>query len=131
MPQSNKQEKGLWARGVVLSFDFVTQDLRDNFSNSSPQGAYDVIKAYLIKNGFEHLKDTDYKHDSINKLDTVDLLYQFAQNNKWFPYCIKKVNISPNIATLDISEEIKAFQDEDWKKGRQSQTPPPCTRQRC
>jgi len=35
VPQSNKQEKGLWARGVVLSFDFVTQDLRDNFSNSS------------------------------------------------------------------------------------------------
>jgi len=67
VPQSNKQEKGLWARGVVLSFDFVTQDLRDNFSNSSPQGAYDVIKAYLVKNGFEHLKDTDYKHDSINK----------------------------------------------------------------
>ena len=59
MPQSNKQEKGLWARGVVLSFDFVTQDLRDDFSNSSQ------------------------------------------------------------------------FQDEDWKKERQSQTPPPCTRRRC
>lgn|GEM_PF-708295 len=118
MSRSDKKEKGLWARGVVLSFDLVTQDLKDNYSNSSPQGAYDVIKRYLLKNGFEHLKDTDYKHDSINKLDTVDLLYKFSKENKWFPYCIKKVNISPNITTLDISDGIKAFQDEVWKKDR-------------
>ena len=55
-----KARRSQWARGVVLSFDFDTARLRTYFSQTSPQGAYAVIKQFLKKNGFEHRKDSDY-----------------------------------------------------------------------
>lgn len=111
---SSNNEKGLWANGVVLSFDLVVEELKQYFSEKAPQGAYEVIKKYLLKHGFEHLRDTDYKNEHITKYETVDILYRFSRENKWFPYCVRKLNISPNIITLDISEDIQALRDERW-----------------
>jgi len=115
------RETDPWARGVVLSFDFVTKDLKDYYSKNSPQGAYEVLKRFLLKNGFEYLRDSDYKNKFMDKVDTVDLLYSFSRDHKWFPHCINKVNISPNITALDISNDIKALGDEDWKKEKDAE----------
>ena len=112
MRSDQVRETDPWARGVVLSFDFVTKDLKDYYSKNSPQGAYEVLKRFLLKNGFEHLRDSDYKNKFMDKVDTVDLLYSFSRDHKWFPHCINKVNISPNITALDISNDIKALGDE-------------------
>lgn len=109
-------DKGLWENGVILTFDFVVEDLKRYFSEKAPQGAYKVIKKYLLKQGFVHLKDTDYKNTEITKFDTVDILYRFSRENKWFPYCVRKLNISPNVITLDISEDIQALRDEEWAR---------------
>jgi hypothetical protein len=41
----------------------------------------------------------------------------FAKNEKWFPVCINKVIISPNVPSLDISDNIRDFYtDDDWKQ---------------
>ena len=50
----------IWKNGVVLSFDLDTIKLRDYYSKTSPQGAYEIIKHFLKKNGFKHEKDSDY-----------------------------------------------------------------------
>jgi len=115
---SQSKKFNLWENGVVLSFDFVVDDLKTYYSEKSPQGAYDVIKSYLLKNGFEHLKDSDYKNANIDDLETADLLYHFSRENKWFPYCLKKMDISPNVIKLDVSKDIWAFRDEEWAAQR-------------
>lgn len=117
MPSKNEQGENLWARGVVLSFDLDTVKLKSYFSKTSPQGAYDVVKRFLLDHGFEHKKDSDYVVDaSIDKVTTVDLLMDFADENKWFPLCVNKMNISPNVATLDITIQLEQLIDEEWKK---------------
>lgn len=115
--QSNSEKKGQnqWTNGVVLSFDFDTAKLKRYFSATSPQGAYSVIKNFLKKNGFEHRKDSDYVNGNIDKVTTVDILVEFADKNKWFPICVNKMNISPNVATLDITEELEQLVDTEWK----------------
>lgn len=114
--------KDLWKDGVVLSFDFVVSNLRQYYSKSSPQNAYTVVKQYLLNNGFTHIKDSDYINPSINILQTRKLLYKFETKNKWFPFCVRKVIISPNIKSLDITQNIKKLQDKDWLAHRQAQT---------
>lgn len=109
-------DNGIWTNGVVLTFDFVVDDLKRYFSNKAPQGAYEVIKRYLLRHGFVHLRDTDYKNAHITKYDTVDILYRFSLENKWFPYCIRKLNISPNVIVLDISADVQALRDDAWAK---------------
>lgn len=114
--QSDNKKIDLWENGVVLSFDFVIDDLITYYSETSPHGAYDVIRTYLLKNGFEHLKDSDYKNIHMDDLETADLLYHFSRENKWFPYCLKKMDISPNVERLDVSRDIWALRDEEWAK---------------
>ncbi len=118
-----KARRSQWARGVVLSFDFDTARLRTYFSQTSPQGAYAVIKQFLKKNGFEHRKDSDYVNETIDKVDTVDLLVEFADEHKWFPICVNKMNISPNVVTLDITAELELLIDEDWKAEQDRKQP--------
>ena len=115
LPSNNKQSESLWGNGVVLSFDLSIAKLKDYFSNSSPQGAYDIIKRFLLNNGFEHKKDSDYINPTIDKIDTVDLLVDFSEEHKWFPLCVNKMNISPNIETLDITTQLEGLIDEEWK----------------
>lgn len=114
--------EGVWTNGVVLSFDFVFDSLKVYYSETAPQGAYEVIKSYLVKNGFEHLKDSDYKNEKIDDLETVDLLYHFSMKNKWFPFCLKKLDISPNVIKLDVSTDIWAFRDEEWGKKQEEKS---------
>lgn len=101
---------------MVSSFDFVVDDLKTYYSETSPHGAYDVIRTYLLNNGFEHLKDSDYKNIHMDDLETADLLYHFSRENKWFPYCLKKMDISLNVERLDVSRDIWALRDEEWAK---------------
>lgn len=116
-----KKEKNLWKNGVVLSFDLSTKQLRNYFSKTSPHGAYGIIKSLLLKNGFEHTKDSDYVNKNISKLELIDLLTDFSIENKWFPLCVNKINISPNVESLNISEQIQDLIDEDWQAQKDSE----------
>lgn len=109
-------------KGVLLTFDLDTKLLRDYYSRTSPQGAYEVIERYLKKQKFEHLKDTDYRHTEMSKVEVLKLVADFAQNNKWFPLCLNKMNISPNVPILDISHDIKMmYTDEEWKQEKDAE----------
>ena len=43
------------------------------------------------------------------------LIYNFSKSNKWSPLCINKMNISPNVESLDISLQIVQLADKKWK----------------
>ena len=50
--------------------------------------------------------------------ETANLLYHFSVKHKWFPFCLKKMDISPNVVKLDVSTDIWAFRDEEWGKAK-------------
>lgn len=115
------KQNSIWDNGVVLSFDLVVSDLRQYYSKSSPQNAYTVIKQYLVNNGFTHIKDSDYYHTKLDVVDTQKLLIDFEKKHKWFPFCVGKVIISPNVKSLDVTQSIKKGQDKNWLAQRQAQ----------
>lgn len=112
MSQSNSEYKN----GTILTFDLSINNLKKYYSKTSPKNAYRYIKNFLLKNGFEHLKDSDYLNKNIRDVETSLLMLDFGANNKWFPLCVEKLNISPNVERLDISDNIKNLVDEDWLK---------------
>ncbi|MCM1055109.1 MAG: hypothetical protein NC394_06245 [Bacteroides sp.] len=120
-----KKENKLWQNGVVLSFDLSTKQLRKYFSRTAPHGAYGIIKRFLAKNKFEHTKDSDYVNENISKLGMIDLLTDFSTENKWFPLCVNKINISPNVESLNISEQIKDLADVDWQAQKDAENDSP------
>lgn len=108
--------KSIWNNGVVLSFDLEISELRKHYSIKSPENAYRDIKKFLLSNGFIHLKDSDYSHNKLNKLKTSILIKQFISQNNWFPLSVKKVIISPNIESLDITAYVKTLAKQHFKK---------------
>lgn len=94
-------------KGTVLTFDFVIEELKKYYSSTSPKNAYREVKNYLVKNGFEHLKDSDYRHLEFSLEETFALVCDFSGNNRWFSLSLNKLNLSPNMPVIDVSKEIK------------------------
>ena len=114
--------RGRFQTGVVVSFDFIYDDLRRYYSQKSPQGAYAVIERAFVSKGFQKLGDSDYKHDTIDEAAALKIIADFAKREKWFPVCIRKVIVSPNVPNLDISDDIRAFYtDDEWKREKDEQ----------
>ena len=107
--------------GSVVSFDLDTEKLKIYYSKNSPQGAYDIIKRHLIKNGFVHQKDSDYLHLDMDIEDTAKVILKFAQTNKWFPLCVNKVNVVPNVKTRDLLPRISEYLDIDYQKEKEDE----------
>ncbi len=114
--------RGRFQTGVVVSFDFIYDDLKRYYSQTSPQGAYAVIERAFVSEGFQKLGDSDYKHDTMNEAMALKIIADFAKKEKWFPVCIKKVIVSPNVPNLDISNDIRAFYtDDEWKREKDAE----------
>lgn len=102
-------------KGSLLTFDFLIADLEIYYSATSPQNAYYDLKRYLISKGFEHLKDSDYRHPEFSVEQSIQSAYDFAMENKWFALCLSKLNVSPNIPIVDVSLDLKnVYNDVDW-----------------
>lgn len=126
MPFDNQGEpfnrKSLFGMGVVVSFDFIIENLRRYYSETSPQGAYAAIERAFVRQGFQKLGDSDYKHDTINEAKALKIVADFAKKEKWFPVCINKVIVSPNVPSLDISDNIRSFYTDDkWKQQKDTE----------
>lgn len=108
--------KTLWENGVILSFDLDTNKLKEYYTGNTFNKAYRDIQRYLISEGFSHLKDSDYINENIQDFNAHKIIMEFSEENKWFPFCINKLNISPNIEKIDISDEIRKLQDKEWEE---------------
>lgn len=118
MPFDNKGQPysgDFFGKGVVVSFDLVTANLKKYYSEKSPQGAYEVIAKEFENHGFEKLKDSDYRNNAMSEFDALEMIKNFAQKEKWFPASVDKIIVSPNVPRLDISDTVKeVFADKDW-----------------
>ena len=80
-----------------------------------------MMKRYLLDLGFQHKKDTDYVHEEMDRITLVGIWIDFIEGNKWFPFCLNKLIISPNIMELDIAEELQQLGDEEFKKKKETE----------
>lgn len=104
-------------KGVSITFDFEIKSLQKYYSFTSPKNAYKVIGDYLIKEGFEKTKDSDYISYSNNLKKVISIIKKFAKNNKWFSPSLTKLAITPINQIWDLSEDYKIlYNDEGFIK---------------
>ena len=102
-------------KGVILTFDFVIKNLEKYYSYKSPKNAYREIGKFLIENGFEKTRDSDYVSDKYNRLNAIGILDEFSKNNKWFSLCIRKVSVAPIDSSWELSDLFQKDIDMDFK----------------
>ncbi|TRW22900.1 hypothetical protein FL857_10850 [Criibacterium bergeronii] len=104
-------------KGVSITFDFEIKSLQKYYSYTSPKNAYKIISDYLLQNGFEKTKDSDYISYNSNKNKSYEILKQFAKSNKWFTPSLTKLAITPINQIWDLSEDYKIlYNDEGFIK---------------
>ena len=102
-------------KGVILTFDFVIKNLEKYYSYKSPKNAYREIGKFLIENGFEKTRDSDYVSDKYNRLNAIGILDEFSKNNKRFSLCISKVSVAPIDSSWELSDLFQKDIDMDFK----------------
>ena len=102
-------------KGVILTFDFVIKNLEKYYSYKTPKNAYREIGKFLIENGFEKTRDSDYVSDKYNRLNAIGILDEFSKNNKWFSLCISKVSVAPIDSSWELSDLFQKDIDMDFK----------------
>ena len=102
-------------KGVILTFDFVIKNLEKYYSYKSQKNAYREIGKFLIENGFEKTRDSDYVSDKYNRLNAIGILDEFSKNNKWFSLCISKVSVAPIDSSWELSDLFQKDIDMDFK----------------
>lgn len=102
-----------------IIFWFWYRKLKEFYPLNDWRKAFKDIRKYLEERDFIPLKDSDYKNEKINKVGSTILLYEFGIENEWFGKCINKINISPNIEILDISDDVKSYLEEYHKEKEQ------------
>lgn len=96
-------------KGVMLTFDFKIEDLKKYYSFTSPKNAYKVVGEYLVKNGFEKTKDSDYVSYSNNLESSIEILDAFSEKFKWFTPSLTKLSVTPITQIWDLSHEYKSL----------------------
>ncbi len=91
---------------ILLTFDLKKKDLETFYSTKSPGNAYRVIRNFFEKNGLKNVGDSDYIGENINNKDTLKLVKEFADENKWFAPCVQKLIITTADQEWDISDKI-------------------------
>ena len=107
-------------KGVSVTFDFKIADLKKYYSFTSPKNAYRKIGNYLVKNGFEKTKDSDYITYFKSKTETIELIKNFIQENKWFVISLKKLAITPITRKWNLSNKYKnLYTDKNFKEQKE------------
>jgi len=84
MPNDNKQIRS-------LHFDLNTKKLKEHYLNKNYTEAYNDIKKFLIKNGFEHKKDSDYiSKEKLKPSEVAFIIQDLTKKYIWLKACCKK-----------------------------------------
>jgi len=74
-----------------LHFDLDINKLKEHYPNKNYTEAYNDIKKFLIKNGFEHKKDSDYiSKEKLYSHDIQDMIEHLTIKYNWLKTCCKK-----------------------------------------
>ena len=95
-------------RRKALNFDLSSERLREYFGEKGRRKAYAKIKAYLIKNGFEHRQWSGYA--SIKPMDYIeiyDIVGGLVDECKWLVECANRFDATNIMAESDMIDAIR------------------------
>lgn len=78
-----------------LSFDLNIDNLKMYYPNKNINQAWDDIKRFMTKNGFEHNQYSAYiSKDRMSRYDIRDFMESMYKKLPWFPLCANRVMLS-------------------------------------
>lgn len=78
-----------------LSFDLNLDNLKLYYQNKNINQAWDDIKRFMKKNGFEHNQYSAYiSKDRMSRYDIRDFMESMYKKLPWFPLCANRVMLS-------------------------------------
>jgi len=87
-----------------LNFDLDTKKLKEHYQNKNYTEAYNDIKKFLIKNGFEHRQGSGYiSQKEMTDYKVVKIIEKLGYKYNWLSNCCKSFYYS------DIKEEYDAL----------------------
>jgi len=100
-----------------LNFDLDTKKLKEYYPNNNYTEAYNDIKKFLLKNGFEHRQGSGYiSKENMSKTEIVITIEELNTNHPWLYPCCKTLDyydVGKEHSGLEILESInknKAFE---------------------
>jgi len=94
-----------------LNFDLDTKKLKEHYLNKNYTEAYNDIKKFLIKNGFEHRQGSGYiSEKEMSDGQITRLLKRMNKEYNWLRICCKTLDyydVGSTFNGLEILEDIK------------------------
>ncbi len=97
----------------AINFDIDTKKYEEYTNKKSPT-AYEEIRQFLLKNGFEHRQGSGYiSKESLDDRKVTAIIINMSLKLEWMKHCIKQIDVT-NIGKQHslISVINKAFIDE-------------------
>lgn len=109
----SKQKKG-------INFDLDTESLKKYYPKGDWHNAYNDLRAYFEKNGFEHIQGSGYhSKDAMSEAKAMAVIYKISKELPWINYCVKVCTISDVPELYDISHvferEVQNLSGEEIK----------------
>jgi len=102
-----------------LNFDLDTKKLKEYYSNNYPN-AYNDIKKFLLKNGFEHTQGSGYiSKKEMSNAKLVIVIEELGDSLSWLKDCCKTLHYSdvkPVYDGLEIIKEDKTLKVDKFKE---------------
>ena len=89
-----------------VNFDLDTQELLKHFPKGTAK-AYNLIKAFFEKEGFEHRQYSGYiSKEPMSNNKVFKIMTKLGQELTWIKDCIQKIDTSNAIIQMDMSQVV-------------------------
>jgi len=106
-----------------LNFDLDTNKLKEHYPNKNYTNAYEDIKKFLLKNGFEHRQGSGYiSKETMTRIAITNVLKELNKEFNWLYPCCKTLDyydVGKEHSGLEILENInkdKALKVDKFKE---------------
>jgi len=98
-----------------INFDLNTKKLKEHYPNKNYTEAYNDIKKFLLKNGFEHRQGSGYiSQKELSNYEVSSILKELSKQYTWLKDCYKAIdcfNLDEKIG-LDFANVISRKADQ-------------------
>jgi len=96
-----------------LNFDLNTNKLKEHYPNNNYTEAYNDIKKFLLKNGFEHRQGSGYiSQKDMSSQEVADIIKALSNKYSWLKDCFKTfdsydIGSRFDLANIIVKQNIK------------------------
>lgn len=95
-----------------INFDLDTQALQKHYPKGDWHHAYDDIRNFFVKNGFEHIQGSGYhSKEAMSEAKAMAVIYKMIKAMTWLNGCVRVCTISDVPELYDISHVFAGRQE--------------------